>query len=378
MLRRMECRGTSRRSESRQVRWVRFGGAGTSRSRRLSSIATLTRSSCGRLPRSLVVFAGRRAVTAAEPDGPASSFFEMKVRPILAGHCHSLPLRGGREGEGRSEPGWRAGLLKGGETGPVITPATRRRARLISAVRTGTSICNAPEGQTAGRGNHRLTAWVRMGAPWPADPHEVAGRAGFDPSRRKVSALGLAADAANGSPARACPSRPLAPVDHFLLASSRQGTPPRPPADKATPSAGQPFDLTGLTRHPPRSTPSSPTARRRLRPRGGPAARQPALRRALGPPLARPRPLRRDRAHEFDFPIPNAHQYRDYVIRALNADVPYDRSHRTPRRRPAASPARHAAEGFNESILAPVLVSLGEQSTRRWTSARTRPTGSTT
>ena len=31
------------------------------------------------------------------------------------------------------------------------------------------------------------------------------------------------------------------------------------------------------------------------------------------------------RAHEFDFQIPNAFEYRDYVIRAFDADVPYDR-----------------------------------------------------
>ena len=30
------------------------------------------------------------------------------------------------------------------------------------------------------------------------------------------------------------------------------------------------------------------------------------------------------RGHEFDYNIPNAYQYRDYVIRALNADVPYN------------------------------------------------------
>ena len=29
-------------------------------------------------------------------------------------------------------------------------------------------------------------------------------------------------------------------------------------------------------------------------------------------------------AHEFDYPIRHAFQYRDYVIRAFNADVPYD------------------------------------------------------
>ena len=28
--------------------------------------------------------------------------------------------------------------------------------------------------------------------------------------------------------------------------------------------------------------------------------------------------------HEFDYTIPGAHEYRDYVIRALNADVPYN------------------------------------------------------
>ena len=28
--------------------------------------------------------------------------------------------------------------------------------------------------------------------------------------------------------------------------------------------------------------------------------------------------------HEFDYEIPNAFRYRDYVIRALNLDVPYD------------------------------------------------------
>ena len=30
------------------------------------------------------------------------------------------------------------------------------------------------------------------------------------------------------------------------------------------------------------------------------------------------------RGHEFDPVIPNAWQYRDYVIRALNSDVPYN------------------------------------------------------
>ena len=65
--------------------------------------------------------------------------------------------------------------------------------------------------------------------------------------------------------------------------------------------------------------------------------------------------------HEFDFEIPNAYRYRDYVIRALNADVPYDRfvvEHiagdllREPRRNPR--------DGSNESIIATGWYCFGE------------------
>ena len=46
------------------------------------------------------------------------------------------------------------------------------------------------------------------------------------------------------------------------------------------------------------------------------------------------------RGHEGDTILPNAYRYRDYLIRAFNADLPYDASgHRTPRRRPVGKPA---------------------------------------
>jgi Protein of unknown function (DUF1553)/Protein of unknown function (DUF1549) len=65
--------------------------------------------------------------------------------------------------------------------------------------------------------------------------------------------------------------------------------------------------------------------------------------------------------HEFDAIIPQAYQYRDYVIRALNADVPYDRfvqEHIAGDLLPHAR--RHPAEGFNESILGTGFWFLGE------------------
>ncbi len=57
-------------------------------------------------------------------------------------------------------------------------------------------------------------------------------------------------------------------------------------------------------------------------------------------------------AHEFDYPIRHAWQYRDYVIRALNADVPYDEfvtEHVAGDL--LSSPRRHPDRGFNESII---------------------------
>ena len=65
--------------------------------------------------------------------------------------------------------------------------------------------------------------------------------------------------------------------------------------------------------------------------------------------------------HEFDYDIPNALLYRDYVIRALNADVPYDRfvaEHLAGDL--LDDPRRHPVERFNESIIATGFCFLGE------------------
>jgi hypothetical protein len=65
--------------------------------------------------------------------------------------------------------------------------------------------------------------------------------------------------------------------------------------------------------------------------------------------------------HEFDYPIANAWQYRDYLIRAFNADVPFDqfvREHVAGDLLP--QPRRHPTDGYNESIIATGAWFLGE------------------
>ena len=65
--------------------------------------------------------------------------------------------------------------------------------------------------------------------------------------------------------------------------------------------------------------------------------------------------------HEFDYPLTDAWRYRDYVIRALNADVPYDQFLREHIAGDLLSPPRlHPTEGYNESVIATAFWYLGE------------------
>ncbi|MEO0340690.1 MAG: PSD1 and planctomycete cytochrome C domain-containing protein, partial [Bacteroidota bacterium] len=65
--------------------------------------------------------------------------------------------------------------------------------------------------------------------------------------------------------------------------------------------------------------------------------------------------------HEFDFSISGAYHYRDYLIRAFNADVPYDlfvKEHLAGDM--LEQPRLHPTEGFNESVIGTAYLFLGE------------------
>ncbi|MCA9135254.1 MAG: DUF1553 domain-containing protein, partial [Planctomycetales bacterium] len=67
------------------------------------------------------------------------------------------------------------------------------------------------------------------------------------------------------------------------------------------------------------------------------------------------------RGHEFDNDSPNAYQYRDYIIRAFNADIPYDQLVREHIAGDLLSqPRLNPERGFNESILGTGFWFLGE------------------
>ncbi|XOV91654.1 MAG: PSD1 and planctomycete cytochrome C domain-containing protein [Bacteroidota bacterium] len=65
--------------------------------------------------------------------------------------------------------------------------------------------------------------------------------------------------------------------------------------------------------------------------------------------------------HEFDYEIPGAWRYRDYLIRAFNNDVPYDQFIREHIAGDMTEPVRwNAEDGTNESQIGTVFFTLGE------------------
>src|SRR5262245_36165291 len=75
---------------------------------------------------------GARAVASA-PTAADLEFFERKVRPVLSEHCASCHAKG--KARGRLDLGSRAGLLKGGESGPAVVPGDPDKSLLIQALR---------------------------------------------------------------------------------------------------------------------------------------------------------------------------------------------------------------------------------------------------
>ena len=100
-----------------------------------------------------------------------AEFFESKVRPVLASRCYGCHAENATAGLRLDS---RAGLLKGGKSGPAIKPGDADSSILLHAVQGIRGRMGMPP---AGRRLEAhevdaLTQWVAMGAPWPMSPRE--------------------------------------------------------------------------------------------------------------------------------------------------------------------------------------------------------------
>ena len=306
---------------------------------------------------------------AAEPNAQDIEFFEKKIRPVLferCGSCHSAEapkVKGGLRVDSR------AALLAGGENGPAFVAGHPEKSRLIEAINyKNVELQMPPKTKLPDAVIADLTAWIKMGAPWPGKSDTtVASKAGFDLNGRKAGHWAWKPIQPPALPTIKDAKWPIAPSDRFLLAKlEEKGMAPAKAAGPHVLFRRIYFDLIGL--------PPSPDDIA-LFDKEYAADPQTALAHTVDRLLALPQFGERwgrhwldlvryaeSRGHEFEPNIPNAWQYRDYVIRALNADVPYNQfvvEHLAGDL--LAKPRLHPQEGFNESILGTGFWFLGEE-----------------
>ncbi len=97
-------------------------------------------------------------------------FFESQVRPVLAANC--VKCHGLKKQRGGLRLDSREAILQGGESGTSVVPGDPEQSLLISAIRHD-SLQMPPDEKLSESDVEALTAWVRRGAPWPADAGKI-------------------------------------------------------------------------------------------------------------------------------------------------------------------------------------------------------------
>ena len=97
-----------------------------------------------------------------------SEFFERRIRPLLAENCYECHSAGAKKIGGNLLLDSRAGVVKGGDTGPVIYPGLPESSLLVQAVRhSDPALTMPPKKKLSALEIAELEQWVKMGAPDP-------------------------------------------------------------------------------------------------------------------------------------------------------------------------------------------------------------------
>ncbi len=181
------------------------------------------------------------SVQGAAADDDPERFFETEVRPILVQRCSRC--HGAEKQSSGLRIDSRANLLKGGERGAAVVPGDVAGSLLIEAVRAKGDLEMPPDKRLTAQQIQALTHWVKIGAPWP---RSVAAL----PTTRQAKAERHWAFQPVTQPAVPQVRRgdwPRTPVDRFVLARLEQaGLTPAAEADRRTLMRRASVDLTGL------------------------------------------------------------------------------------------------------------------------------------
>ena len=264
----------------------------------------------------------------ASPTPEQIAFFEKKIRPVLAEHCYQChsadALRAGKLKASLLVDS-RGGMAKGGESGAAVVPGNKDESLLLAALQYD-GFEMPPAGKLPDEVIADFETWIEMGAPDPRDePLATIDERTIDVeegrkhwSYRRLSPVSPPEVKTTGWAKN--------DIDRFILAKQEEvGIAPASEAAKATLARRVFFDLTGL--------PPTPEELKLFLDDESPDAYEKLVDRLLASPRFGERQARHwldtvrfgeSGGYEFDGDRPGAHHYRDWVIKALNADLPYD------------------------------------------------------
>ncbi len=278
------------------------------------------------------------ASSSANGEEPAIDF-DRDIRPILAKNCFTChgPDAAAREAELRLD--LRGDAIGPREGGPAITPGSAGESQLFHRI---TGDDEGPQMPPVDSGLSLTEEQISLLEQWIDQGAEYDTHWAFTPLQPTTP------------PEVADESWPTSPIDHFILSrlEEHQLT-PAGDADRRVWIRRVSFDLTGL--------PPTPAEVEAFVADDSTAAHEKVVDRLLSSQHFGERWARHwldlvryaeTYGYEHDWPIPLAWRYRDYVIRALNADVPYDRFvHEHVAGDLLEAPRRHTKEQYNESII---------------------------
>lgn len=262
--------------------------------------------------------------------GDKAEFFEMKIRPVLAGQCYECHSAQAKSVKGGLRLDTKAALATGGDGGPVVVPGKPDESPLFQAIAyQGDAEKMPPKGKLPDGVINDFRKWITDGAfdPRPdasGDKPVIATAAGsWQETFQKR------ADWWSFKPLKSAEPPKLDfknPVDRFLAAKlNAQKLQFAPEAGRATLLRRLYFDLLGL--------PPTEAELDAFLADSSPDAYEKQVDRLLNSPHYGERLARRwmDLTHytetvgsEQDALIPYAWAYRDYLIRAFNNDLPYN------------------------------------------------------
>jgi len=296
-------------------------------------------------------------------------FFETKIRPVLVQHCYECHSAAAKDIQGGLRLDSRPGVRKGGDTGAAVVPGKPGRSLLLAALR-HESIKMPPSGPLPAVVLADFESWIRRGAIDPRDTPPTSREAA------RISWQVLLASRKDWwslKPVRTGPvpevqdaDWSMRPIDRFVLARlEKTQLKPATSADPHTLIRRLSLVLTGL---PPRPIDVTRFVMAWAADPG--TAWLELVDRTLASPHFGERWARHwmdvihfteTHGNEWNYEVHHAWQFRDYLVRAFNQDVPYDQLIREHIAGDLlATPRINQQQRFNESVIGTAFYRFGE------------------